>query len=231
MKYYINEKYFDYINTEEKAYWLGFIFADGCIDKQRKNLIINLAIKDYEHLRRFHQSIETNRPVGYAKDNRYVYSRISNKHLVNSLILCGCIPKKSLILKFPSKDIVPEHLLKHFIRGYFDGDGCISTILRKRKNKISPTMDCEVNFLGTFDMLSNILKNLPIQPLKIFNFGKIYKFKTNNKKIIIDILDYLYQDSHIFLERKYQKYISNVKSFITKRHPLNSLIPVTTTVE
>ena len=92
-------------------------------------------------------------------------------------------------------------------------------------------MDCEVNFLGTFDMLSNILKNLPIQPLKIFNFGKIYKFKTNNKKIIIDILDYLYQDSHIFLERKYQKYISNVKSFITKRHPLNSLIPVTTTVE
>lgn len=219
-KYNLNKNYFDSIDTEDKAYWLGFIYADGCVDKSHKQLIISLSPIDYEHLSLFNHCIESDYSIKYRDNNRYITLQISCKHLVESLIEKGCVPHKSLILTFPNKNTIPEHLIKHFIRGYFDGDGCISTILRRKTNRINPIMECEVNFLGTKSMLEGISENIPISSIKIFKFGKIYKFRVQSKKNIINLMDYLYEDSSFYLQRKYDKYINNVKQYITKRHPL-----------
>ena len=81
-------------------------------------------------------------------------------------------------------------------------------------------MECEVNFLGTYDLLLGITNNIPLDGITIFKYKNIFKFRIRNKKNIIKLLDYLYEDSHFYLERKHQKYLENVKQYVTKRHPL-----------
>jgi len=226
-KYTVDENYFDCIDTEDKAYWLGFLYADGCVTKDCKCLVINLCTDDIVHLVAFNKCVSSTYPIKQIDNGRYVSLRITNKRLVSALVLCGCIPCKSLILTFPNNNILPTKLQRHFIRGYFDGDGCISTILRTKQNRTTPVMECEVNFLGTYDMLNNITKIIPVDDIKIFKFGNIFKFRLQSKKKIIELMEYLYNGSSIYLERKHDKYLSNIKNYITKRHPL---IPVTTTV-
>lgn len=72
---------------------------------------------------------------------------IVNKHLWEVLYNYGCTPRKSTTLQFPELSIFQSpDLIRHFIRGYFDGDGCISyTYTSRSKSKVSPICD----FLGT----------------------------------------------------------------------------------
>lgn len=129
---------FDSIDTEEKAYWLGFIFADGCVAKQKAKrnyaITIGLAIQDINHLYKFNhfvKYIKNNmkiikaKPSNIAKNvqDKCVFS-VSNKHLWETLNPYGCTPQKSLTLEFPDKNIFKSvDLIRHFIRGYIDGDG------------------------------------------------------------------------------------------------------------
>jgi hypothetical protein len=211
--YKCNKDYFRTINTEDKAYWLGFIYADGCVTKNHRSLIINLSPTDIEHLNLFNQCIESTYPIKYKDNGRYVSLIISNKHFVENLIDKGCVPHKSLVLQFPTENQVPSNLIKHFIRGYFDGDGCIHTKMRQHKNKPRPYLECEVNFLGTYDMLCNIIKHVPLLNINIKEFGLIYKFRICSKNKIVELLDYLYGDSHFYLPRKYIKYINDIKNY------------------
>ena len=115
-----NEHIFDVIDTEEKSYWLGFIFADGYIDsspleenkKSRYGFEISLKGSDAEHLHKFNEFMGHNKDnvkIGYVNCNgkRCVRCRwgIVNKHLWNTLNNLGCTPRKSLTLKFPSLSI------------------------------------------------------------------------------------------------------------------------------
>lgn len=138
-----NEYIFDSIDTEEKAYWLGFIFADGCISsfdsegKNRHTVELSLKESDKEHLDKFNKFVE-HEDINHVKINKakctnngVICNRcrwsVRNKHLWEILNSYGCTPKKSLILKFPSLSIFKDYsLIKHFIRGYWDGDGCLS---------------------------------------------------------------------------------------------------------
>lgn len=206
-----NIDYFKIIDTEDKAYWLGFIFADGCISDDHKQLIISLQPSDIQHLEMFNKCIESDYPIMYMDNNRYITLRISRKDFVKHLIDKGCVPRKSLILQFPSEDKLPTHLIKHFIRGYFDGDGCLHAKFIKRWNKPNPYLSCEVNFLGTYDMLQNISKFVPVEFSKIRQDGKIYKMRLTSKSKIIELLDYLYQDSYFYLKRKHDKYVNIIK--------------------
>ena len=128
----------------------------------------------------------------------YIWS-IVNKHLKQTLIDLGCIPNKSLLLKnFPQIDPIYN---KDFIRGYFDGDGCISII--KNKPKIS--------IIGTEKFLSNI-KNI-IDKSKIKSSICIDKRMKNPMRVLNvsltdgeKFLDYIYYNSSVFLNRKYKRY-------------------------
>ena len=165
-----NENVFDEINTEEKAYWLGFIFADGYIDsspllpvkKSRYAFEVSLKGNDIEHLNKFNKFMEHNKnnvKLGEVRCNNKIITRcrwgIVNKHLWERLNELGCIPNKSTILSFPNKTIFEsDSLIISFIRGYFDGDGCLS--YTKTNHSEIPNYSAVCSFLGTFEFLSKI---------------------------------------------------------------------------
>ena len=128
-----DEHVFDSIDTEEKAYWLGFIWADGCIASRDYNFEMALAEKDKEHLEKFNLFVKHKRSITKkickinGKECIAYRSSFNSKHFWNTLNNYGCTPKKSLTLKFPKLEIFKEpQFVYDFIRGYFDGDGCIT---------------------------------------------------------------------------------------------------------
>lgn len=157
-KYYIvNEKYFDKIDDEHKAYWLGFLYADGSIVEQRNNsnniksLTLSLELKtgDKLHIEKFNKDLQSDYLITDRLTNdNHLSSKvsISNTKLCRSLINKGCVPRKSLILTFPNEDILPKNLINHFIRGYFDGDGSIAIGKTRRRYTVS--------FVGTWDFFN-----------------------------------------------------------------------------
>lgn len=200
-----NEHIFDSIDTEEKAYWLGFIFADGTINsspiregvKSIYGFELSLGIKDLKHLEKFKKFI------GYNKDllidnNRCRFS-IANKHFWTTLNNLGCTPNKSLTLKFPN---ISENLIRHFIRGYFDGDGCITRYVNIH------TVTPRATVLGTEDMLNNIIKysNTIAQLKHDKRHSKEILYLDWNKENSIKFINYLYNNSTIYLDRKYKLY-------------------------
>lgn len=205
-----NFNIFDKIDSEEKAYWLGFIYADGNIaslnyKKIRYNFELSLSSKDLEHLKKFNIFISSNKDVRIEKaGNLYQYERcrisFANKHFWNVLNNYGCTPKKSLTLKFPNINIFEnKNLIRHFIRGYIDGDGCMSYCDKEHKHMT-------LRILGTKDFLNILQKYLPLEKKnKLHKKNNIYdlSFQKGRGKYI---LDYVYKDATIFLDRKLEKY-------------------------
>jgi intein/homing endonuclease len=113
------------------------------------------------------------------------------------LIKNGCIPNKSLIISFPTLDIVPKELLRHFIRGYFDGDGCICFA----KSGIS------INVISTEDFLNDMCDEVGLIRNKYSRHGKAYGWQSASKATITKFLNYMYKDAKIYLDRKYEKYL------------------------
>lgn len=200
-----NEHIFDQIDSEEKAYWLGFIFADGCISssplrKDVKSIYqfeLSLGLKDLNHLEKFRKFMEYEKPL--IVDTYRCRFTLSNKHLWTTLNNYGCTPNKSLTLEFPS---ISEHLIRHFIRGYFDGDGCITRYVHR--TCVSP----HVELLGTKQMLEQIIINSGIYAK--YRHDERHSEKTWSldwsKQEGIDFINYLYQDCSIYLDRKYELY-------------------------
>ena len=131
-KHTLNETYFDKIDTPEKAYILGFIYADGCVYLPAKRpkegaFMLNLQKRDIEMFKLIQSAIESSHPLfDDAKCGNGAYRLIiGNRRFCDSLIRAGVTPRKSLTLEFPSEAIVPKALRRYFILGYFDGDGSI----------------------------------------------------------------------------------------------------------
>lgn len=201
----VDETVFDIIDSEEKAYWLGFMYADGCIYNKEYRMELSLQGSDVKHLQKFSKFLKSTKPdlvkiYHNYKQGNYDRCRISvrSKHLWESLNNKGCVPNKSLILTFPNN--IPNDLIKHFIRGYIDGDGCLCT---------SNPYKIELNVLGTLDFLTGIVKNLPLK-----KDYPIFKVKNKNYYTLnlwcstaINIIKFLYENSTIYLNRKYEKYL------------------------
>lgn len=199
------EDFFDTIDTEEKAYWLGFLYADGYVGETNCN--IELTLKDHDHVVKFRDTICPAAKV-YEKtvrvsDTQYTAYRvnISSRQLVQDLVKHGCVQAKSLILEWPL--YVPDHLIHHFIRGYFDGDGTVGVYTAKSGNTTY-----SVRVMGTEKFL-NSLSDVLQQKL---HFSKTKLFhKTNNKALcyckggrtnVLMFKEFIYKDATIFLERK-----------------------------
>jgi len=128
-----NENYFETIDSEDKAYFLGFIFADGCITndvkKYRYQLTIKLHSKDFSILERFIKSIDGKMDVWKNKKREMCEVFLSGKKIINDLETLGVVQNKTFLVKYPQID---EKFERHFLRGYFDGDGCIRINTDKR---------------------------------------------------------------------------------------------------
>lgn len=207
----LNQYAFDSMDSEEQFYWLGFLYADGNISHTGNRLEVRLSIKDLEHLEKFKQflNLSTEIRTGICDGNYFCHLSVRNKHIWNTLYNLGCIPRKTLILKFPNISLFKnnKHFLLHFIRGYIDGDGCLC--IYKNKNGKTRTT---ISLVGTKKFVSSVND--------IFkNFNGSIRSKTSkgwlNKAFELSFSDYpsrviarlLYENATIYLTRKYNKYL------------------------
>jgi len=215
----INEHYFDVIDTEEKAYFLGLLYADGCnhnLDKKKK-ISISLQAEDKPILELFSQAILGGMHLNFIKRRAATHQdqyalNIHSSIISNKLAELGCTARKSLTLKFPEW-LIDLELQRHFIRGYFDGDGTVGSYKRKdRKDGI----DYFAEIVSTLDFctsISNIInKNAEVNVLLRLSDPK-HNSITNKLYIrgnlqIVKFLDWLYRDAKVYLPRKYNKYIN-----------------------
>lgn len=202
----INENFFETINTEAKAYFLGLLSADGNIAKNENRIRIGLHEKDKYILEEFNKQLEYEKPlklikkeqeIGWNRSNQYLIE-ISSSKMRKDLEKYGLTTSKSLTLKFPTN--IPKEYLHHFIRGYFDGDGCIS--VGKKKNNVvvsiaGSKMYCE--------NLSVIFNNLSIYSTVSKHYkSNCYYNRIFSKKSIMNFYIFLYKESTIYLQRKKQ---------------------------
>jgi hypothetical protein len=189
----IDEYFFDNINTEEKAYWLGFLSADGNIGKDNA-IRLELQRKDGLHVVKFSRAIGMNGGV-YSRSGDRSEVGVEPKSVVmaNSLREKGLQTSvKSLLLK-PFKFIVHGDLERHYWRGFVDGDGGIwggDTI------GICGTKDV-CDGLKMFLLKSGISTNASV----LRSGDHLWKFSVNSKQVV-ECVQLLYADACVYLERK-----------------------------
>lgn len=195
--------FFDEIDTNEKAYWLGFFYADGCVAAStaaHPNLI-ELSSKDREHLEKFKAAIKaSNNKVSKAiiRGCEYYQFSIQDDQLHDSLIKHGCIPQKSNILtKLPE---ISNEFFGDFLRGYFDGDGCLRYDANRDVYRISFVS-------GSLPFLEELRHALEVDRLTISK-SSAYSLSIAAKQDVYRILELIYKNSNeqIRLNRKYQIY-------------------------
>lgn len=208
----VREDLFEKIETEQDAYWLGFLFADGYISDEGK-VEISLNYLDYEHLLKFADYCGFDRDKVIKKQGIGDYFRCRIGFALGEkkerLFILGMIPRKSLLAIYPK---INEDLHKHFIRGYFDGDGNIN--IRKPRTKNNVKRDVQVSILGTKDFLTslNIFSKFPLKNIKKRKNISLLRFHTQEGR---DFLHYMYHNSEVSLDRKYKIYQDNIAPLIS----------------
>ena len=206
-KYSINENYFDVIDTQNKAYFLGLLWSDGCNFVKKNAIILGLQESDKHILDSFNKEINSNRPLRFENRNdknanwKNVYIlRVNNEHMSKVLESYGMVQNKSLILDFPKN--LPKELYSHFMRGYFDGDGCIPYSMT----------DYSTNMVGTKEVLIKFQEILNDQGIRTIlrrhsnNDKNTYVLRTTSKIHSKSFLNYIYKDSILYLYRKNNLY-------------------------
>lgn len=219
-KYTINESFFDNIDTQDKAYCLGFLAADGCNFPKKGTISMSLEECDKNILEKMCTVMNNQHPLEYIDysnkhDFGYTYKNqyrmlIFSSHMCNSLIDKGIIPSKSNSLKFPY--FLTEELLPHYIRGLSDGDGSLG--YKNKENFISKgEKKLNYSLTSTIYMCNGIAeylyKNMDIIPkiIEASNHnGYTYSLYITKQNDIITFLNWLYQDCNLYLQRKYDLY-------------------------
>lgn len=203
-----NQDFFETIDTEEKSYWLGFLAADGCLSsRENGNRTVNLTQgkKDVSHLLRFKTILNATQKL-YERTNKTYGSvtfrlSISSQKMFSDLVDKGLTPRKSLTLKPPKN--VPQELIRHWIRGYFDGDGSIHIYFDKRFKHRNNPLKFRGSFAGTQEVLTFIKEKINIsgsvrKPKNV----NIFYLRFSGKYQIEKVYHYLYNESTLFLNRK-----------------------------
>ncbi len=210
-KYRINNQYFDTINTEEKAYFLGFLFADGCNDEKNNRVCLSLAEQDKDILNKLKESIEFSGniiiiPKLKPTHQNRSFIRFNGPKISRALAMLGCTSRKSFTAQFPTK-FIPKDMLNHFVRGYFDGDGSIS-IIKTKTGYRRPSMDICCSILFGIELSKIIMENVGID-LRMYKCFKteIRRLATTNWVKSVKFLNWIYKDHTVCLLRKYKKYL------------------------
>lgn len=220
-RYTLNENYFDKIDSECKAYFLGFLFADGFVGNEKfNNVVLSIQEKDKVILDVFKKELNFtgNIRIGkssssYKKTSCQYIINFSSEHMAKTLRAYGLTKNRKEIIK----DIplcVPKNLIHHFIRGYFDGDGSVTKYNKKCNVKLAngsiKTYSYEkikVDLICNKDFGENILKHIGINS---FHFSKskcnLYYLSIQADKEVEIYKNYIYNNATIFLKRKYDKF-------------------------
>lgn len=225
----VNHTYFDIINTEEKAYLLGFFIADGCTTYSNRayTFSVNLSEKDFKIINYYHYNICNKHNIirsTYSKGaiNRQptLMVKWSSKYMSEIFIKNYNIkPRKTYDSEFIFNfDNIPSDLVRHFIRGYFDGDGHISfgngqltfAIYGTSKNFLEQ-ISLYLSKLYYVEPIINCYKSKAIIKLHSLRFNSYRK----RKFFIKELYDYFYKDSTIYLDRKKDKFENYLNTVLT----------------
>lgn len=203
-KYDLDDAFFDVIDTEAKAYWLGFINADGCIHAgpagsggwQRHGLSVKLKASDAGHLEKLKADLSARSPVYPVPRGTGAGIDFSSIQLVESLIGLGVTPRKSLTAT-PWDG--PGHLMRHYWRGMFDGDGCITKAASRNKWALTlcGSKACVEAFQGWAVTASG-------SAAKVRRQGNICVWTSGGLASPQALARELYAESTVYLDRKYE---------------------------
>lgn len=209
-----NEDYFDNIDTEFKAYILGFIYADGYVGNHNDFCIslTDKCIDNYKILNIFKNELKTDLQISHSRDrdgNGHYTFKFSNKRLVCQLNNLGVFSCKSLSMKdLPN---ISQEMFHHFIRGYFDGDGSIFTYYDSYDKR---ERHC-IEILGTPEFLTKIQQiiedDCQIKMPKLHNINRVHnltRISCKGVKKLIIIRDYFYKDANYYLTYKRDRFYS-----------------------
>lgn len=205
-RYNLNEDFFK-TWSNEMAYMLGFIYADGCIHNNN----LQIEITDLSLLHKIQTAMQCTIPI-YSRDRgtKPIHNlKISRRKIVEDLKLLGVTPRKSRSMVLPD---IPEDYFWHFFRGYFDGDGY--TRIDKNSLRISIVSGSETFILQLGAQLARRQINHSVREIKSTSVHPKYILS-----ILKDDRDTfckkLYRDSTIYLDRKYhiiKHYFEEIKS-------------------
>lgn len=200
----VDVNYFNKIDTQNKAYFLGLLYADGNVSSQKNCFSLGLSGKDAFILKKLKKEIKTKKNIHVIKSKNKNHQNhyrldINSLQIKNDLIKLGCIPVKSKILEFPSSYMVPDEFISHFIRGYFDGDGSISAVGKYKI--ITCTIASSIPFIQRLyeKLLENNIK---------FNIYKhhcskcVFVLKSCKKSECLKFYKFIYSDANFFFPRK-----------------------------
>lgn len=216
--------YFDCIDTEEKAYWLGFLTADGWISKNDESnagvVGCELQYGDLKHLKKFNKSINGNyqitdrwRPCMISKKDpskkhHSCVIRIYSITMYNALAKLGFTNNKTFDAHIPE---IPKNLIRHYLRGYFDGNGCFT--LTNKSFQLSFLTASHLLYQDLKDVLTKNGFHLSDKEyITEFN-TKMYQLNMNRISEKIQFLNYIYNDAKVYLDRKYKKYQKSLQKY------------------
>ena len=204
----LNENAFDSMDNEEQFYWLGFMYADGCISKTGNRIEVHLSLSDISHLEKFRKFLNHTTTIRTGTDKRgiqFCHLAVRNKHMWNTLNNLGCVPCKTLILEFPNISIFKNNFnfVTAFIRGYVDGDGCLTIYPISNSNSYRTVLKLkgQLNFL---EKVNSIFKNKG--HIRKCGDDNVYdlQFSDVMSRVVARVL---YSKATIYLDRKYNKYL------------------------
>jgi intein/homing endonuclease len=212
VKYKVNENFFK-TWSRSSSYVLGILFADGSLENAPyiRGEYVRLTSTDLSLIEQVKKALNSQHkivtiPSSGNRKEKYLL-RIGSHKIYNDLENLGLYPRKSLDMELPH---IPYRFLSDFVRGYFDGDGCIA--LEKTKNKPHNRLKAiftsgSKNFL---DSLSKILKQRCTGKIgKIYDSHRSYQLVYNSVDAA-KLLEFMYNKAWerklLYLDRKYLKY-------------------------
>lgn len=218
--YSIDKHFFRQIDSHDKAQILGFIYADGCLQIKTATsgyLNITLSPDDTDYLEWVRRVTQSNRPLSFTdyvhggKRKRGAWFTTSQPEIVRDLQNLGVTPRKSLTLQFPSNAQVPPEFLGSFVRGYFEGDGCIHV----RGNRGGPTLLAKITLIGSVFFVDALRDWFNRHSIKSnITIHATTDGQSAYSTIVIDTVasvmrfhDLIYADGTYRMERKHAKFL------------------------
>lgn len=216
---HFNQDFFEAIDSHEKAQILGLWYADGNVRIQASNTLyrsyscrVQLAEEDKDYLEQINRRLGCTTDLKFIKRARPQYQDgraliLYCEKTYNDLIDKGCIPRKSLVLVFPTVTQVPELFWPSFMLGYFEGDGCINNYI----GKIHPySMKSAFTICGTWEFCQEYGRILQDKCGVHFGMYRPKSCVTNNYSLRISgnrqvwrVAQFLYQNATLRMERKW----------------------------
>jgi hypothetical protein len=203
IRYNFDENYFESIDTEDKAYFLGFIVADGSVNSISN--VIQITQKEPDILYEFKRYIKYEGDLIKSKNRDVFDIKISSSKMKSDLLKLGISPNKTMSVNYPS---IPENLQSHFMRGVFDGDGCVSIHHDKRDNSDRGQVNiCSGSFEFIKEYVDNMVRYCGVKKNNIRQpKGTYYVIDWGGLSDVESVYEFLYKDANIFLKRKKETY-------------------------